>query len=272
MASIQNKVIVITGASEGIGAALAIKLAQGNTLVLAARRLEKLQEVGKQVVAAGGQVHCVACDVMEQAQCENLVEESVKAFGGIDMIVNNAGVSMHAWFEDITDLGTFERLFRVNVMSMVWITHKALPHIKKSKGLIVGVSSLAGKTGVPARTTYCTSKFAMSGFMEALRIELMGTGVDVCAIFPGVVDTEIRRNGLNPNGERAGVSGLREKGAMTVEQCVNEIVDAMAERKREWVMTAKGRLGLKLKPFVPAVIDKMAKDALDDEHGGRKSA
>eukprot|EP01035_Chromulina_nebulosa_P009486 gene9486-12812_t len=115
--------------------------------------MEKLQEVGKQVEAAGGQVHCVACDVMEQAQCENLVEESVKAFGGIDMIVNNAGVSMHAWFEDITDLGTFERLFRVNVMSMVWITHKALPHIKKSKGLIVGVSSLAGKTGVPARTT-----------------------------------------------------------------------------------------------------------------------
>ena len=114
---------------------------------------------------------------------------AVKAFGGIDIIVNNAGVSMHAWFEDITDLGTFERLFRVNVMSMVWITHKALPHIKKAKGLIVGVSSLAGKTGVPARTTYCTSKFAMSGFMEALRIELMGTGVDVCAIFPGVVDT-----------------------------------------------------------------------------------
>jgi len=105
MASIQNKVIVITGASEGIGAALAIKLAPGNKLVLAARRLEKLQEVGQKVEAAGGQVHCVACDVMEQAQCENLVEESVKAFGGIDMIVNNAGVSMHAWFEDITTWG-----------------------------------------------------------------------------------------------------------------------------------------------------------------------
>ena len=271
MADIQNKIIVITGSSEGIGAALAIKLAPGNKLVLAARRLDKLKEVAKQVQAVGGQAHCVSCDVSEQAQCENLVEETVKAFGGIDMVVNNAGVSMHAWFEEITDLGTFERLFRVNVMSMVWITHKALPYIKKAKGLIVGVSSLAGKTGVPARTTYCTSKFAMSGFMEALRIELMGTGVDVCAIFPGVVDTEIRRNGLNPAGERAGFSGLREKGAMTVEQCVNEMVDAMVERKREWAMTSKARLGLKLKPFLPAVIDKMAKDALDDEHGGKQS-
>lgn len=90
--------------------------------------------------------------------------------------------------------------------------------------------------------------------------------------FPGVVDTEIRRNGLNPAGERAGVSGLREKGAMSVEQCVDEMVAAMEERKREWVMTAKGRLGMKLKPFLPSVIDKMAKDALDDEHGGKKPA
>ena len=270
MASIHNKVVLITGASEGIGAALALRLAPGNKLVLAARRMEKLQEVAKQVQALGGQAHCVACDVTDQGQCENLVDEAVKTFDGIDVLVNNAGISMHAWFEDIKDLSTFEQLFRVNVMSMVWITHKALPHIKKAKGLIVGVSSLAGKTGVPARTTYCTSKFAMSGFMEALRIELMGTGVDVCAIFPGVVDTDIRRNGLNNEGKRAGVSGLREKGAMTVEQCVDEMMQAMEERKREWAMTSKARLGLKLKPFIPAVIDKMAKDALDDQHGGRK--
>ncbi|HEX4918540.1 MAG TPA: SDR family oxidoreductase [Limnobacter sp.] len=266
--AIQNQVILITGASEGIGAALAIALAPGNKLVLAARRIEKLQEVAAQVQAAGGQAHCVACDVTQQAQCEALVDEAVRTYGRLDTVVNNAGVSMHAWFEDITDLSTFEQLFRVNVMSMVWITHKALPHVKQSKGLIVGVSSLAGKTGVPARTTYCTSKFAMSGFMEALRIELMGTGVDVCAIFPGVVDTDIRRNGLNAKGHRAGVSGLREKGAMTVDQCVAEMVAAMESRKREWVMTAKGRLGLKLKPFVPGVIDNMARDALDEQHGG----
>lgn len=270
MTTLSNKIILITGASEGIGAALAIRLAPTNKLVLVARRMEKLQEVAKQVELAGGQVLCVACDVSNQQQCESMVDQALAHFGGIDVLVNNAGVSMHAWFDEITDLSTFEQLFRINVMSVVWITHKALAALKKSKGLIVGVSSLAGKTGVPARTTYCTSKFAMSGFLEALRIELMGTGVDVCAIFPGVVDTDIRRNGLNAQGKRAGVSGLREKGAMSVEQCIDEMVNAMESRKREWIMTSRGRLGMRLKPFFPGVIDKMAKDALDDEHGGKK--
>lgn len=270
MTKLTNQVILITGASEGIGAALATKIAKGNKLVIAARRLEKLKEVATQIEAAGGEAYCISCDVSNQAQCESLVDETVAKFGRIDTVVNNAGVSMHAWFDEITDLSTFERLFRINVMSMIWITHKALPHIKKTKGLIVGVSSLAGKTGVPARTTYCTSKFAMSGFMEALRIELMGTGVGVTAIFPGVVDTEIRRNGLSGDGGQAGVSGLREAGAMSVEQCVNEMVAAMETRKREWIMTSKGRLGMKVKPFLPSVIDKMARNALDEDHGGPK--
>lgn len=269
MAVIRDQVILITGASEGIGAGLAIELAKGNNkLIIAARRLEKLQEVARQIEANGGKAHCVACDVSDQAQCENLVKETIGAFGRLDAVVHNAGISMHAWFDEITDLSTFEKLFRTNVMSMVWITHGLLAEIKKSRGLIVGISSLAGKTGVPARTTYCTSKFAMSGFLEALRVELMGSGVGVTAIFPGVVDTEIRRNGLAADGNIAGKSGLKEAGAMTVSECVDEIIDAMAQRKREWVMTSKGRLGMKLKPFFPQVIDKMAKDALDDKHGG----
>ncbi|HEY1059298.1 MAG TPA: SDR family oxidoreductase [Limnobacter sp.] len=271
MSWINDKVIIITGASEGIGEALAKRLGPGNTVVIAARRIEKLKEVAAHINANGGRAHAVACDVSDQAQCEALVEETIKMFGVIDIVVNNAGISMHAWFEDITDLSTYEKLFRTNVMSMIWITHKALPHLKVRDGLIVGVSSLAGKTGVPARTTYCTSKFAMSGFMEALRIELMDTGVDVCGIFPGVVDTEIRRNGLNAEGQRAGISGLTETGAMTVDECVDEMVQAMEDRKREWVMTSKARLGLRLKPFFPQMIDQMAKNALDENHGGPKS-
>lgn len=270
VSKIQNKVIIITGASEGIGKGLALALARGNQIVLAARTQSKLEEVAKEVVRLGGKAYSVVCDVSVQEQCENLVTETIRTFGRIDAIVNNAGVSMHAWFEDITDLGTFERLFRINTMSMIWITHKALPELKKTKGLIVGVSSLAGKTGVPARTTYCTSKFAMAGFMEALRIELMDTGVDVCAIFPGVVDTEIRRNGLAADGQRAGFAGLSEEGAMSIEQCVDEIVSAMETRKREWVMTQKGRLGMLVKPLLPGVIDKMAREALDKEYGGRR--
>lgn len=269
--AIESKRVLITGASEGIGAALAQALAaKGNKLVLAARRREALEDVAQACRAMGAQVWVVPCDVSVQSQCTSLIDTAVASMGGLDVLVNNAGVSMHGWFEDITDLDTFERLFRINALSAVWLTHRALPALRQSKGLIVGVSSLAGKTGVPARTTYCTSKFAMSGFFEALRIELMGTGVDVTMIFPGVVATEIRRNGLNASGERAGVSGLAEKGAMSLAQCVNEMVHAMAHRKREHIMTSQGRLGMLLKGLFPGVIDRMARKALDADHGGPK--
>ncbi|MCE2678842.1 MAG: SDR family oxidoreductase [Burkholderiales bacterium] len=269
--AIESKRVLITGASEGIGAELALALAaKGNKLVLAARRREALEDVAQRCRAVGAQVWVVPCDVSVQAQCTSLIDTAVASMGGLDVLVNNAGVSMHGWFEDITDLDTFERLFRINTMSAVWLTHRALSALRQSKGLVVGVSSLAGKTGVPARTTYCTSKFAMSGFFEALRIELMGSGVDVTMIFPGVVATEIRRNGLNANGERAGVSGLAEKGAMSLAQCTSEMIHAMEHRKREHIMTAQGRLGMLLKSLFPGVIDHMARKALDSDHGGPK--
>ena len=271
--SLNNKVVVITGASEGIGAALARELARLKCrLVLAARRQDALDEAAKDCRTLGGEAITVTCDVTDQAQCEQLIQKTIETFGCLDVLVNNAGVSMHAWFEDITDLSTYERLFKINVMGPIYCTHAALPALKKTGGLIVGVSSLAGKTGVPARTTYCTSKFAMSGFFEALRIELAGSGVDVTMIFPGVVATEIRRNGLNADGQRAGVSGLAEKGAMSVAQCVSEMIDAMKARKREWIMTPKARLGMVVKALAPGVVDAMARAALDDKHGGPRTA
>lgn len=271
--TVAHQCVIITGASEGIGAALAIELARRhNKLVLAARRREALDVVAQSCRDLGATVWVIPTDVSEQAQCEALIDGAVAAMGGVDVLVNNAGVSMHAWFEDITDLGTFERLFRINTMSAVWLTHRALPVLRKSRGLIVGISSLAGKTGVPARTTYCASKFAMSGFFEALRIELMGSGVDVTMVFPGVVATEIRRNGLNGGGQRAGVSGLAEAGAMSIEQCVAETLSAMDNRVREHIMTSKGRWGMRFKGILPALIDRMARQALDGEHGGRKGA
>ena len=271
---LHNRVVIITGASEGIGAELARQLARLQCkLVLAARRLDLLEQVAKECHTLGGQAVAVTCDVTQQDQCEALIEAAVNHFGHIDILVNNAGVSMHAWFEDITDLSTYERLFKINVMGPVYCTRAALPELKKSRGLIVGVSSLAGKTGVPARTTYCSSKFAVSGFFEALRIELADTGVDISMIFPGVVATAIRLNGLNADGQRAGISGLEERGAMTVEQCVSEMLEAMSKRKREWIMTPTARFGMVLKSFFPQLVDSMAKAALNKEHGGkRKSA
>jgi short-subunit dehydrogenase len=258
-----GKVIVITGASAGIGAEMARQLARERArLVLAARGAEALRRVRDQCRQLEAEAIDVSTDVSVDADCRSLIDQAVAAFGGIDVLVANAGVSMHARFDEIEDFTTFERLFRINTMGTVWCVRHAYPHLKRSRGLIVGVSSLAGRIGVPARTTYCASKFAQSGFLEALRIEAADHGVDVTVAFPGVVATEIRRRGLNGRGEPAGVSGLAEDKAMPVEQCARLIIDGMRRRQREVVMTAQARVGLWLKLIAPSMIDRMARAAL----------
>ena len=261
--SFANKVIVITGASDGIGAELARQLSpEQPKLVLAARRLDALKAVAAQCEALGATTFVMATDVSIEADCRSLIAHAVDTFGRIDALVNNAGVSMHANFNEITDTDVYERLMRINLMGSIWPTHAALPHLKLSKGIVVAVSSLAGLIGVPGRTTYCASKFAQTGFFEALRIELEPDGVDVCIAYPGVVATEIRRNGWNAQGKTAGVSGLNEAGAMSVEECAGLIVALMRARKREEVMSIKGKLGRWIKLIAPMKLDAMARAAL----------
>ena len=265
--SFASRVIVITGASDGIGAELARQLsADKPTLVLAARRRDALNAVARQCEAAGAQTLCVVTDVSVEADCRALIAATVEKFGRIDALVNNAGVSMHANLDEIADTSVYENLMRINLMGSIWPTHAALPHLKSSKGLVVAVASLAGLVGVPGRTAYCATKFAQTGFFEALRVELQPEGVDVCIVYPGVVATEIRRNGWNAKGETAGSSGLSETGAMSVEECAGLIVSAMRSRKREEVMSAKGKLGRWMKLIAPAQVDAMARAALAKEH------
>jgi short-subunit dehydrogenase len=258
-----QQTIIITGASEGIGAALAQQMSRpGINLMLAARSGDKLQKVADQCKQLGANAMIQITDVSIQGDCIHLVERTITEFGGLDILINNAGVSMHAKFSEISDLTVFEKLFRINTMSAVWTSHAALPYLRQSKGQIVAISSLAGKTGIPERTTYCTSKFAMSGFFEALRIELVDSGVNVFTACPGVVATEIRRNGWNAQGQRAGVSGLKEEAAMSVTECAQLIAKGIAQRDRELIMTTKGKIGLKLKAFFPTLVDNMARAAL----------
>ncbi|MEO8935692.1 MAG: SDR family oxidoreductase [Burkholderiaceae bacterium] len=258
-----GKIIVVTGASDGIGAELARQLAPSRPrLVLAARRVDALASVAAACEALGAQTLVVVTDVGVEADCARLVAATVERFGGIDVLVNNAGVSGHALFDDVSDFGWYADMMRVNFFGALWCTRHALPWLKQSRGLLVGVASLAGRIGVPGRTAYSPSKFAMTGFFEALRTELIDTGVAVTIIFPGVVATGIRRQGYGPDGKAAGVSGLDEKGAMPVEVCVSQMIDAMAARRRELVMTARGRLGMWLKLIAPALVDRMALAAL----------
>lgn len=261
--SYAGKTIVITGASEGIGAELALQLAADRpNLVIAARRLDRLEAVAEACRARGAAVVAIAADVAIDDDCRVLVEGALAAFGDIDVLVNNAGVSMHARFDEITDFSTFERLWRTNCLGTVQCTRYAYPSLKRRRGLIVGVSSLAGKTGVPERTTYCASKFAQTGFLEALRVEAEEHGVAVLMAYPGVVATEIRRRGLDARGEVAGVSGLEERAAMPVEECVRQIVVAMRARRRDLIMTTQGKVGMWLKLIAPRLVDRMARSAL----------
>jgi short-subunit dehydrogenase len=262
-------VILITGASDGIGAEIARQLAAaGNAstaLVLAARDEAKLQTVAAQCQAA--QTCVVKTDVGVQADCRSLIDQTLQKFGRIDALINNAGISAQALFEEVKDgdLGWYEDLMRINLWGSVWCTHAALPHLKAAKGSIVAVSSLAGLIGVPGRTAYCASKFAMTGFFEALRAELKGAGVSVTTAYPGVVATQIRYRGLNAAGVAAGSSGLKEDDAMSVEECARLIITGMQRREREVVMSAKGKLGRWLKLLSPGMVENMALAALKDE-------
>ena len=265
------KIILITGASDGIGAEMARQLAQtrgaGVALVLAARNEAGLWEVAGQCAALGAQSLVLNTDVAEQAQCRRLIAASIDSFGRIDALINNAGMSAQALFEDVKadDLGWYEQLMRINLWGSVWCTHAALPFLKQSRGSIVAVSSLAGLIGVPGRTAYSASKFAMTGFFEALRAELKGAGVSVTTAFPGVVATRTRYRGFNAAGVAAGASGLKEDDAMSVPSCARLILQGLARRDREVVMTARGKLGRWLKLLAPARVEAMALAALKNE-------
>jgi short-subunit dehydrogenase len=191
----------------------------------------------------------------------------VQRFGRLDTLVNNAGVSAQALFEDVSaqDLHWYEDLMKVNLWGSVWCTHAALPQIKAARGRIVAVSSLSGLLGVPGRSAYAATKFAMTGFFEALRSEMKSAGVSVTIAYPGVVSTQLRHRGYNARGEAAGFSGLKEDDAMSVEECARLIVDGMQRRRRDIVMTTKGKMGRFLKLLAPGLVENMALAALKDE-------
>ena len=262
--------VVITGASDGIGAELARQYAAQRPaprLVLAARNPDTLAAVAEECRRHNAEVLVVPTDVAEEAQCRALIQQAVDTFGGIDVLVNNAGVSAQALFSEVQaeHLAWYEQLMRVNLWGSVWCTHAALPHLKARRGRIVAVSSLAGLVGVPGRTAYSASKFAMTGFFEALRAELQSSGVSVTTAYPGVVATRIRYHGYNARGEAAGSSGLKEEGAMSVEECARLILHGSLQRRREVVMTARGKIGRFLKLLAPGLVERMALAALKDD-------
>ncbi len=268
MTNWRGMVIVITGASTGIGEELAHRYASaGAKLVLTARRREELERVAAKVRELGGEALVVPADVGVAADCKRVMDEAVAEFGGIDMLINNAGMTMWARFADIQDAGVLERIMQVNYMGAVYCTQYALPHLLKSKGRIVGISSLTGLTGVPTRTGYAASKHAMRGFFDSLRIELEEDGVTVTMIYPGFIATGIRENATGADGKVAKINPVSEDQAMSVDECVNQILPVIESRKRELIMTFRARLGQWIKLIAPGLVDRIAKKAVE---GNRK--
>lgn len=259
----KDQAVIITGASSGIGKELALRYAKdGAWLVLAARNKEKLEAVADTCRDTGGKAIAVPTDVADKSQCKNLIDRCIKEYGKIDVLVNNAGITMWACFDEVTDLSILEKIMQVNYFGSVYCTHYALPWLKKSHGRLVGISSLTGKTGIPTRSGYGASKHAMAGFFDALRIELKEYGISVTMIYPGFVSTEVRQRALGGDGKPLGKSPVKENEIMSVERCVDLMIPAIASRKRELVMTFRGKMGMWLKLISPGLVDHMALKAI----------
>lgn len=261
---LRENVAIITGASSGIGRELALQLADGGAwLALAARNEAGLNEVGVLCRERGGRALVVPTDVSVNHQCRDLIDATVSEYGRIDTLINNAGISMWSRFDELETLEFFDTIMRVNYLGAVYCTYWALPHLKDTKGRIVGVLSLTGRTGVPTRSGYAASKHAMAGFFDSLRIELIDSGITVTMIYPDFIATEARKHAFGPDGKPMGDSPVREAEIMTAEECSRQIIKAMGRRKRELIMSARGRIGQWIKLIAPGLIDRIARRAIE---------
>ncbi|MGE0581943.1 MAG: SDR family oxidoreductase [Steroidobacteraceae bacterium] len=263
----EGKAILVTGASEGIGRALALSLApERPKLVLAARSAGRLESLATECRALGAAALVVPVDVTDRLACERLVHESVAQYGQLDVLVANAGGTMWSRFDALADLGIFEQLMRLNFHANVWLTAAALPHLYRSRGLIVAVASVAGLTGVPERTAYAASKHALVGFCESLRIEIAPRGVDVTIVAPDFVLSEIHKRAIGPDGRPLGASPLRTGRVMTAAECARRMHRAMARRDRLLITSLRGRAGRVLKLVAPRLIDRIVRRAIRERH------
>lgn len=252
----RNKVVIITGASSGIGRALAVECArQGARIVLAARRLDRLNELADKLRTSGAETLVVVTDVSKADDCEQLVQQTIAQFGQIDVLINNAGVSMRALFCS-TPLSVLQRVMDINFWGTVYCTHFALPWLLQSKGTLVGISSIAGFKGLPGRTAYSASKFAMHGFLEAVRTENMKKDFNVLLVCPGFTSTEIRAQAFNAHGEPQGYSPRDEKKMMKPETVAQKTVQAIIRHRRLLILTLEGKMIIALQRFIPAFLDK----------------
>jgi short-subunit dehydrogenase len=251
----KDKVVIVTGASSGIGEAIArIFASNGSKVVLAARTESRLSEITDDIKSSGGEAFYVKTDVSIESDCKNLVVKTIERYSRIDILVNNAGLSMRASFIDV-DVKVLHRLMDVNFWGTVYCTKYALPYILDRKGSLIGVSSVAGFHGLPGRTGYSASKFAMHGFLETIRIENLKKGLHVMIIAPGFTSTEIRKHALTADGHEQGESPRHEQDLMSPEYVAKWVLKGIRRKKRNKLLTWDGRLTALFQRIVPDLVD-----------------
>ena len=257
MSFFKNKVVVITGGSDGIGKALVeVFLQQGARVATCGRNNDKLYQLEKS--HSNEPLITYSIDVSNETDCAFFIDRVIKSFGAIDILINNAGISMRALFNE-TNLETLKKVMDINFWGTVYCTKYALPYILKQQGTIVGVSSIAGYRGLPGRTGYCASKFAVNGFFEALRTELLESGVNIMWVCPGFTASNIRNAALNKNATPQGASPMDENEMMTAEECAALILRAIEKRKRTLIFTANDKRAVLINRLMPSLADKLTR-------------
>jgi NAD(P)-dependent dehydrogenase (short-subunit alcohol dehydrogenase family) len=233
MHPLRDKVVLITGGSSGIGRATALRLAgHGSWIAVAARNTKALEEVVQEAEKLGTQALAVTTDVTDPNQCWRAVETAVARFGRLDVLLCSAGVSMRTYFEN-SNPAAMETVVRVNFLGTMYATYYAVPHVKKTRGSLVALSSLTGLRGVPSYSVYGASKFAVQGLYESLRLELRKDGVHVGVVSPGFVDTPLRDRVLGPDGRPWPEPPAPPFHVWPVEKCVDRIVRLIVKRRRQ---------------------------------------
>ncbi len=251
----KNKVVVITGGSDGIGKALVDTLIPlGAKVATCARNQDKLYDL--QLLHSGKPLHTMVADVSSYNDCKNFIESTIEVYGGIDILINNAGVSMRALVKDL-DVEVIEKVMDINFKGTLYCTKLALDSIIQRKGSIVGVSSIAGYRGLPGRSGYSASKFALQGWLESIKTELMGQGVHVMWVCPGFTTSNIRNAALNKDADSHGETPMDESKMMPADECADHILRAIRKKKRTLVLTFTGKRTVFMQKFIPGVADKL---------------
>lgn len=255
MSYFSNKVVAITGGSDGIGKAMVeLLIAKGAKIATCGRNYDKLYSL--QVQYSTAPLHIITCDVSNEQDCKRFIESTLKTFGRIDILINNAGISMRALFAD-ADLEVLKKIMDINFWGAVYCTRYALPSLIQNKGTIAGISSVAGYRGLPGRSGYSASKFALQGWMEALRVEMKDQQVNVMWICPGFTTTGIRSTALGTAGKSLGESPMNEETLMTAEECAAIALRSIEKNKRNIIMTFTGKRTVFFSRFFPRIADTL---------------